>query len=110
MSYFAKIENNIVTDITVADQDYINTGKLGDPSAWVETTMDGSIRKQYAGIGDTYDAVNDVFILPKPYPSWTLDVNFDWVAPTARPDDFGDDGKIYDWDEDAQVWNEHVYL
>jgi len=106
MSYFAKIDsNNIVTEIHSVDQDYINTGKLGEPSAWIETKTDGSIRKQYAGIGFTYDAVNDVFISRQRFPSWTLDDNFDWQAPIAKPDD----GKQYDWDEAAQVWNEYVY-
>jgi hypothetical protein len=111
MSYFAKINsNNIVTDITVAEQEFINTGRLGEPSTWVETTIDGSIRKQYATIGDAYDAVNDVFIKSKPFPSWTLDDNFDWQAPTAHPDDFditGVNGKIYDWNEVTKAWDEY---
>jgi hypothetical protein len=64
MGYFAHIdENNIVTTVIVADQEFINTGAEGDPASWIETSIDGSFRKQYAGIGYTYDAQADVFIL-----------------------------------------------
>lgn len=59
-------------------------------------------RKQYAGIGYTYDPVNDVFIAPQPYDSWTLDENFDWQPPTPKPAD----GKDYFWFEPNQVWIE----
>ena len=65
---------------------------------WVQTSYNGNMRKQYACIGGSYDAVNDVFIAPKPYPSWSLDENFDWQAPVPAP---GDD---YVWDEDNQQW------
>ena len=53
-------------------------------------------------VGYTYDKTNDVFILPQPYSSWSLDSNFDWQPPTAMPDD----GKEYDWDEDKKTWNQ----
>ena len=103
MSYFAKIDSsNIVADVTVADQEFINTGVMGDPSIWIETNMASGIRKQYAQIGFTYDAVNDVFISPKPYPSWSLDTNFDWQAPTAMPVD----DKMYEWNETTTTWDE----
>jgi hypothetical protein len=60
------------------------------------TSYNHNIRKQYAGIGYTYDAINDVFIAPQPYPSWSLDDNFDWQAPTPMPND----GEFV-WDEDS---------
>jgi hypothetical protein len=63
------------------------------------------IRKQYAGIGYTYDPVNDVFIAPQPYGSWTLDENFDWQPPTPMP---VEEGKEYVWFEPNQQWIELV--
>jgi hypothetical protein len=68
------------------------------------TSYNNNIRKQYAGIGYTYDPVNDVFICPQPYGSWTLDDNFDWQPPTPKPDD----GKRYAWFEPNQQWIEIV--
>ena len=103
MSHFAKIDkDNIVTEIVVTEQDFINSGKVGDSFLWVQTSYNNSFRKQYAGIGYTYDKANDVFIKPKPYASWTLDDNHDWQPPTAMPDD----GKVYDWNEDTKSWDE----
>ena len=103
MSHFAKIDkNNVVTDVITAEQDFINSGKVGDSFLWVQTSYSGSFRKQYAGIGYTYDKTNDVFIVPKPFESWVLDSNQDWEAPTAMPDD----GKYYSWDEDTKAWEE----
>ena len=103
MSYFAHInENNVVTTVIVATQEFINTGSEGDPVNWIETSIDGSFRKQYAGIGYTYDAEANVFITPQPYPSWTLDSNYDWVAPVPYPND----GKQYTWDESTLSWVE----
>tara|TARA_Y100000296_G_C5073208_1_gene205988 strand:+ start:443 stop:757 length:315 start_codon:yes stop_codon:yes gene_type:complete len=103
MSHFAKIDkDNIVTEILVTEQDFINSGKVGDSFLWVQTSYNNSFRKQYAGIGYTYDKANDVFILPQPYASWELDASFDWQPPTAMPDD----DKVYDWNEDTQAWDE----
>ena len=103
MSYFAHInENNVVTTVIVATQEFINTGSEGDPVNWIETSIDGSFRKQYAGIGYTYDAEANVFICPQPYPSWVLDSNYDWVAPVPYPND----GKQYTWDESTLSWVE----
>lgn len=65
------------------------------------TSYNHNIRKQYAGKGFTYDAINDVFIAPQPYPSWSLDSNFDWVPPTPRPT-----GGMWYWDEDELNWIE----
>ena len=103
MSNFEKIDkDNIVTEIVVTEQDFINSGKVGDSFLWVQTSYNNSFRKQYAGIGYTYDKANDVFIKPKPYASWELDASFDWQPPTVMPDD----GKVYDWNEDTKSWKE----
>ena len=82
MSHFAKINSdNIVTEVIVAEQDFIDSGAVGLASEWVQTSyntsggvhLDGGtpLRKNYAGVGDTYDATRDAFIAPKPYASWT---------------------------------------
>ena len=103
MSYFAHInENSVVTTVIVATQEFINASAEGNPADWIETSIDGSFRKQYAGIGYTYDAQADVFISPQPYPSWVLDSNYDWVAPVPYPND----GKCYNWDESIINWVE----
>ena len=103
MSHFAKIDtNNVVTEVIVSEQNFINSGKVGDSFLWVQTSYNNNFRKQYAGIGYTYDKVNDVFISPQPYPSWTVDASFDWQPPTAMPDD----GKRYNWNEDTTSWDE----
>ena len=102
MSHFAKIDSdNIVTQVIVAEQDFINSGQVGDSFLWVQTSYNNNFRKQYAGKEFTYDKANDVFILPQPYSSWTLDDSFDWQPPTAMPD--GD--KQYTWNEDTQAWD-----
>ena len=68
------------------------------------TSYNNKIRKQYAGIGFTYDPVADVFIAPQPFPSWTLDSNHDWQPPIPYPND----GLMYAWNEDDQDWEAHV--
>ena len=109
MSHFAKIENHLVTTVIVAEQEFIDT----QDGTWVQTSYnthgnvhygqdrqpdDGvALRANYAGIGYTYDATNDVFYAPKPFESWTLADTWLWVAPLTYPDD----GKFYDWDEDV---------
>ena len=104
MSHFAKIDkDNTVTQVIVSEQDFINSGHVGDSFLWVQTSYNNNFRKQYAGVGYTYDKANDVFISPKPYASWTLDASFDWQPPTAMPDD----GKTYSWNEDTKAWNEN---
>jgi hypothetical protein len=104
MSHFAKIDsNNIVTQVLVVEQEYIDSGELGSPLLWIQTSYNNNFRKQFAGIGFTYDKANNVFITPKPFPSWTLDASFDWQPPTEMPDD-GD--KAFSWNEDTQAWDE----
>jgi hypothetical protein len=103
MTHFVKIDsNNVVTEGIVAEQDFINSGLVGDSFLWVQTSYNNNFRKQYAGVGYTYDKGNDVFISPKPYASWTLDASFDWQPPTAMPND----GKSYSWNEDTTSWDE----
>ena len=102
MSHFAKLNNNVVTEVIVAEQDFINSGAVGDSFLWVQTSYNGSFRKNYAGVGYTYDKSKDAFIAPKPYPSWTLDASFDWQPPTAMPVD----DKNYTWNEETETWDE----
>jgi hypothetical protein len=104
MAHFAKLdENNTVTTVIVAEQDFINSGQVGDLSLWVKTSYSGSFRKNYAGIGYTYDNTRDAFISSKPFTSWTLNEGTcQWEAPVAYPDD----GKIYSWNESSQQWVE----
>jgi hypothetical protein len=110
MAHYAFLdENNIVTEvITGIDETELIEGL--DTETWYgnfrgqtckRTSYNNNIRKQYAGIGYTYDAVNDVFITPQPYPSWSLDENFDWQPPTPRPE-----GDLWYWNEDSLSWIE----
>jgi len=70
---------------------------------WIKTSYNGNIRKQYAGIGYTYDRENDVFISPSPYLSWKLDRNFDWQAPVEKP--VLKEGEFVEWNEKELKWN-----
>jgi hypothetical protein len=112
MAHFAKVENGIVTQVIVIEADVLASGLWGDPSSFVQTsynTQGGQhpegrpLRKNFAGIGYTYDAQRDAFIPPKPYPSWVMDEDTClWNAPTAMPTD----GKMYTWDEATTSWVE----
>jgi hypothetical protein len=103
MAHFAKIDsNNIVTEVISAEQDFINSGAVGDSFLWIQTSYNNNFRKQFGGVGYTYDKTNDIFVAPKPFTSWTLDSNYDWQPPTAYPDD----DKYYSWDEDTTSWKE----
>jgi hypothetical protein len=112
VAHFAKIEDGIVTEVIVAEQDVINAGSFGDPALWVQTSYNTHgghhpegrpLRKNYAGIGNTYDTVRDAFYAPQPFASWVLDEDTClWNAPVAKPDD----GKRYFWDEAALAWAE----
>jgi hypothetical protein len=99
MSHFAKVENGLVTQVIVAEADFISTGALGDPASWIQTSyntrgnmhygQDGQpdaqgVRGNYAGIGYTYDSVNDVFVAPQPSADHILDTaTWTWWNPTA---------------------------
>lgn len=116
MSHFAKVENGVVTQVIVIEQDVLNTGLWGDPSLWVQTSYNTHggqhpqgrpLRKNYAGVGYTYDAQRDAFIPPKPFNSWVLDEDTClWNAPVAMPEDAGtgEPPKIYQWDENTTQW------
>ena len=113
MAHFAQInENNMVTQVIVVEQDTLNTGLFGDPASWIQTsynTRGGQhpegrpLRKNYAGIGYSYDPTRDAFIPPKPFNSWLLNEETClWDAPVPYPTD----DKMYLWDEDTVNWIE----
>jgi hypothetical protein len=102
MNYFAQLVNNIVTEVIAVNDDIIDGAQFchdllgGD---WVQTYVD-TTGKNYAGIGYTYDAVNQNFIAPQPYPSWTLDSNDQWQPPVPQPPP----PPQTMWDEQLQEW------
>jgi hypothetical protein len=109
MAHYAFLdENNVVTEvITGIDETELIEGL--DTETWYgnfrgqvckRTSYNNRIRKQYAGIGYKYDAIADVFIALQPYPSWSLDNNFDWQPPTPMPVD----GTRWDWNETSLQW------
>lgn len=116
MAYFAQIDDNgtVLQVISISNADApdpapTNSEPLGQafiadvlglPGTWVQTSWSGSMRKQYAPIGGRYIANADVFITPQPFPSWTLDGNHDWQAPTPMPAE----GGPYYWDEATLSW------
>jgi len=112
MAHFAQIDqNNIVVKVLVIDQETVNTGAFGDPTTFIQTSyntyggvhrLGGTpLRKNYAGIGYTYDSELDAFVPPSPYPSWLLNENTClWEPPVPCPDDTNQ----YSWDEQSQSW------
>jgi len=112
MAHFAKVENNIVTQVIVAEQDVIDSGLFG--TGWVQTSYNTHggqhpenrpLRKNYAGTGYTYDSQRDAFIPPKPFASWLLNEDTClWEAPVAMPTD----NKRYSWNEEQQNWTEVI--
>jgi hypothetical protein len=124
MAHFAELNNsNEVLRVIVISNDDVeaNGGELSseaetfvasivphseDGTAWKQTSYNNNFRKQYAGIGDTYDATKDKFITPQPYPSWSLDSNDDWQAPVTYPTVTEIDSELVliSWDEDNQKW------
>jgi hypothetical protein len=114
MAHFAQIQNGIVVKVLVVHNsellvDGVEVESKGAEFCqslfggdWVQTSYNHNIRKQYAGIGYTYNEIADVFIAPQPFPSWSLDANYDWQAPI----DYPADGKLYSWDEANQIWVE----
>lgn len=110
MAHFAQIDqNNIVVNVIVAEQSLIDTGALGEPSSFIQTsfnTFGGKhdfngtpLRKNFAGIGFIYDKNRDAFIPPKPYASWTLNEETClWESPISRPSDWAE------WDEESLSW------
>ena len=104
MSHFAKIDNSIVAEVIVADTAFINSGAVGNPSLWVRTSYNNNFRGKYAGVGDTWDSVNEMFISPQPFPSWSLDSTYTWQPPVAMP--YETDGVLLSWDEPTTSWVE----
>lgn len=112
MSHFAKVVNGTVTKIIVAEPEFFSTFTDDSPGQWIQTsynTRSGHhpelrpLRKNYAGIGYTYDADRDAFIPPKPYASWILNEDTClWDPPVAMPED----GKAYVWHEQTTQWCE----
>ena len=118
MAHFAKLENNVVTQvIVVSNQDILDeNGQESEQKGidfcsnllggtWKQTSYNGRIRKNYAGVGYTYDETLDAFISPKPFNSWVLDeTTAQWKAPVDYPTD---EGK-YTWNEETLTWKELV--
>lgn len=113
MAHYAKVENGIVTEVIVADADFINSGYVGNPASWIQTSYNTQgnvhllggtpLRKNYAGIGYSYNEELDAFIPPKPFNSWLLNEDTGlWYPPVNRPDD----GKYYIWNETILDWEE----
>lgn len=115
MAHFAELdENNVVLRVIVvgnadtSDANGVEKESIGAAfcerlfgGTWIKTSYNGNIRKNYAGIGSTYDSQRDAFIAPKPYTSWVLNEDTcTWDAPVAYPTD----GKMYSWDEETTSW------
>lgn len=122
MAHYAKVLDGTVTQVIVAEADFFNDFVDSSPGEWIQTSYNTrggvhydpatgqpsadqskALRKNFAGVGGTYDADNDAFIPPVTYPSWTLNsTTYLWEAPTPYPTD----GKAYDWNEADQRWDE----
>ena len=111
MAHYAKVSNSLVTQVIVAEPEFFDTFVDTSAGEWVQTSYNTHggvhsdsgtpLRKNYAGVGYTYDKVRDAFIAPSPYPSWVLvEDTCQWKAPTAMPDD----GQTYEWNEDTTAW------
>jgi hypothetical protein len=117
--HYAKVINNIVTEVIVAEADFFNTFTDSSPGNWLQTSyntrggkhygQDGiedlgtPLRKNYAGVGYIYDSTRDAFIEPQPYPSWTLNED---TCQYDSPVPYPDDDKFYTWDETTTNWIE----
>jgi hypothetical protein len=120
MAHFAKIVDDTVVNVIVAEPEFFDTFVDDSPGQWLQTSYNTrggvhyqpdsdepsvdqskALRKNFAGVGYTYDADRDAFILPKPYPSWTLnETTCLWDPPVVRPND----DNFYQWNESAQQW------
>ena len=124
MGHFAKVSNGIVTKVIVAEADFFNNFVDDSPGQWIQTSYNTrggvhyqpntnepsddqskALRKNYAGIGYTYDATKDAFIPPQPFNSWTLNEDTClWDSPVPYPED----GKLYKWNEELVNWEEVI--
>jgi hypothetical protein len=112
MSHFAKVVDGKVVNVIVAEKEFFDTYVDSSPGTWIQTSYntygnkhpeDRPLRGNYAGMGYTYDATNDVFYAPQPFTSWILNnTTWLWEAPKPMPDD----GKAYTWDEATINWKE----
>ena len=112
MAHFAKVNNGIVEQVIVAEPEFFDTFVDSTPGEWIQTSYNTHggqhpegrpLRKNFAGIGYTYDKDRDAFIPPKPFNSWVLNEDTClWETPTPMPDD----GKAYVWNEESQTWDE----
>jgi len=110
MSHFAKVLDGKVVQVIVAEPDFFTNFVDSSPGQWIQTSYNTygnqhsenrPLRANYAGIGYIYDAENDVFYAPQPYPSWTLNqTTWLWEPPIPYPTD----GKLYIWDETTKTW------
>ena len=111
MGHFAKVVDGKVTQVIVAEPDFFDTFVDSSPGAWIQTSYNThggqhtnggtALRANYAGIGYTYDATNDVFYAPQPYASWTISApTWTWEAPVAYPSE----GGPYKWEEATTSW------
>jgi hypothetical protein len=114
MAHFAEIINNKVKKVIVINNEILlDNGEESEAKGidfceslfahrnWVQTSYNGNIRYNFAGVGYTWDSDNDAFYAPQPFPSWSLNENYIWQAPVPYPDD----GNIYNWNEDNQSWD-----
>jgi len=112
MAHFAKLGvGNIIETVEVVSNDIATTEQAGveflqnlykDRAVWKQTSYNGNIRKNFAGIGFKYDQTRDAFIPPKPFDSWTLnETTCLWDPPVVKPDD----GQRYNWNETNQTWD-----
>lgn len=124
MGHFAKVSNGIVTRVIVAEQDFFNNFVDDSPGQWIQTSYNTrggvhyapntnepsadqskALRKNYAGIGYSYDTTKDAFIPPQPFNSWTLNEETClWDSPVPYPED----GKMYKWNEEIVNWEEVI--
>jgi hypothetical protein len=124
MGHFAKVVDGKVTQVIVAEPEFFNNFVDSSPGQWLQTSYNTrggkhydpttgqestdqskALRGNYAGIGYSYDHINDVFVAPKPFPSWTLNqTTWQWDAPTPKPTE----GGLFQWDESTKAWVEVV--
>jgi hypothetical protein len=105
MSHYAKVNNGIVEHTIVAEEEFFDTFIDTSPGEWIQTSYNKTIRKNFAGVGYTYDPQRDAFIPPQQYPSWILNEDTClWESPVTMPID----DKRYEWNEDTLTWDEVV--
>jgi len=116
MAHFARLnDDNVVTQVIVVnnevltDNDGVEQEALGIQfcqellgGVWVQTSYNNTFRRQFAAVGSTYDSAANVFVSPKPFPSWSLDENPDWQPPIPPPED-----QMAQWNESTLQWDIH---